>query len=318
MNRLHLVVLVGLGTLSLAPTTTWGQAVSVDATSLMRRLDSIEQRMRSMEANKGTSPGQRPQPMVTGGAGAAYTLTDLDQRMGNIEREMSQVNGGSERVNFAIEKLAKRFDDFYKDVDMRLNALEAKSTMTAMPVQPVTVPVAQPVIPAAGISAQPVSAGAAPAAGVSGAAVMAVAGATPAAAAKTAPIPADISSTDLYNRAYAYLSATDYPNARVWLEEFLKRHPKDKLADNAWYWLGEVQLVQNNPSAAVVSFRNGLKNFPNGAKAAGNLYKMGIALEQLKQPELAKGAWQKLLKDYPKSPEAARAKEKMATPKPSA
>ncbi|NBV54528.1 MAG: tol-pal system protein YbgF, partial [Proteobacteria bacterium] len=116
-----------------------------------------------------------------------------------------------------------------------------------------------------------------------------------------------------YNRAYAYLAATDYPTAEAWLKEFLNRHPKDKLAENAWYWLGEVQMVRNNPSGAVVSFRNGLRAFPSGTKSAANLFKMGMALEQLQQPELAKGAWDKLIKDHPKSPEAARAKDKLLT-----
>jgi TolA-binding protein len=39
---------------------------------------------------------------------------------------------------------------------------------------------------------------------------------------------------------------------------------------------------------------------------------MGVALEQLKQPKLAQGAWGKLVKDYPGSPEAAKAKIRLA------
>jgi tol-pal system protein YbgF len=116
----------------------------------------------------------------------------------------------------------------------------------------------------------------------------------------------------LYNKAYAYLTATQYREAEAWLLEFTKRYPADVLADNAYYWLGESRLVQNNPAGAVQAFRDGLRALPKGAKAPDNLFKMGVALEQLKQPQLAKAAWEKLLKDFPTNPLAERAKARLA------
>lgn len=311
MNRLHLSVLVGLGALASIPATSWGQAVNVDAASLMRRLDAIEMRLKAAEMQR-PSVAQRSGPMVSGGSPSSYTLTDLDQRMGDLERQMGQQSGADERVQYAIQQLAKRFDDYTKDTDLRLSDLEAKVSRLGS-VQQAPAPIVQPVAPVAITPAAAVAAGSEPVAAAAVPTMVPSNVSTP-----KAEIPAKISSTDLYNKAYAYLTATDYDNARLWLEEFLKRYPTDKLADNAWYWLGEVQLVQNNPSGAVVSFRNGLKYFPHGAKAPANLYKMGVALEQLKQPELAKGAWEKLMKDYPKSAEAARGKEKMLGLKPTA
>jgi len=74
-----------------------------------------------------------------------------------------------------------------------------------------------------------------------------------------------------------------------------------------------VYLVQNDPKTAATKFRDGLKAFPKGGKAPANLFKMGVALEQLKQPKLAKAAWDKLIKDYPQAPEASRAKDKLLT-----
>jgi tol-pal system protein YbgF len=125
-------------------------------------------------------------------------------------------------------------------------------------------------------------------------------------------VPANISATTLYEKAYAYLTATQYQEAEAWLQEFIKRHPTDALADNAFYWLGESRLVQNNPAGAVQAFRDGLRAFPKGQKAPDNLFKMGVALEQLKQPQLAKAAWDKLVKDYPTNPLAERAKARLA------
>lgn len=131
----------------------------------------------------------------------------------------------------------------------------------------------------------------------------------PAPQASADDIPANLSPEEHYNRGYAYLTAADYPKAQKWLEAFVKKHPTDKLGDNAWYWLGEVYLVENNPTEAVKAFKNGLTYFPKGAKAPANLLKMGVALQQLKQPQLAKGAWDKLVTDYPRSVEATKAKD---------
>lgn len=324
MNRLHLTVLVGLVATATLPTAGWGQAVNVDASSLMRRLDAIEARLKQAEARPASSGRVVPMNAPASG-GSSYTLNDLDSRMGDLERQMSQQNGANERLQYAITQLAKRFDDYAKDTDLRLSDLESRLSKLPAPTAPavaVPAPAASAPVQAApsSTSAAAVSAPAAVAAGTSVAPAAASAPvalpATTASNTQKVAVPAKISANDLYNKAYAFLTATDYENARVWLEEFLKRYPSDKLADNAWYWLGEVQLVQNNPSGAVVSFRNGLKYFPRGVKAPANLYKMGVALEQLKQPELAKGAWQKLLGDYPKSAEATRAKEKLLGFKP--
>ncbi|MBI1309594.1 MAG: tol-pal system protein YbgF [Proteobacteria bacterium] len=292
LNRLHLFVLVGVSVLgTFASTAGWAQAVSVDAASLTKRLESLETRLRAVEGRSSLNTGATT-------SASPYAVADMENRMAELEREMSQGNGANERMQFAIEKLAKRFDDYTKDMDLRLSDLEAK--VTKLQEQP----------------APPVAA-ASPAAGPKDVTLSAGSGeATAPAEKKTAePVPAGLKATDLYNKAYAYLTATDYTNAEAWLSEFLKRYPKDKLADNAWYWLGETQLVQNNPAGAVVSFRNGLQAFPQGAKAPGNLFKMGVALEQLKKPELAKAAWEKLVRDYPKSQEATRAKDKMALAK---
>jgi tol-pal system protein YbgF len=287
--------------------------VSVDAASLLHRLDAIEARLKTAEA-RGSRSAVVP---MNGGtiSGNAYSLNDLDSRMGDLERQMGQMNGADERLQYAITQLAKRFDDYVKDIDLRLSDLEARTTRPAVPValvQPPAAPLAAAPVAVAAVATSPaalpvtaVAAGTAPVATPAGVS-----------ASQKLAVPAKMNATDLYNKAYAFLSATDYENARTWLEEFLKRYPTDKLADNAWYWLGEVQLVQNNPSGAVVSFRNGLKYFPKGVKAPANLYKMGVALEQLKQPQLARGAWEKLMQDYPKSPEAARGKEKLLGLKP--
>ncbi len=299
MFRLSSRVLV-VTTMLVIASNSWGQAVSVDAESLVQRLDAIEKRLGAAEGRRASS-GSANQPNI--GGLSSYTAADLDQRVTSLEEDSSQMRGNSDRALMAIERLAKRFDDYIKDLDMRLADIEARLETQA------SAPAAAQAQPAAGtpVAAAPTESGEV----VAESKPEAKPDAKP--AAPKAGIPADMSAADHYNKAYAYLTATEYKNAQVWFEEFLKRHPKDALADNAYYWLGEVYLVQNDPRNAAVKFRDGLKAFPKGGKAAANMFKMGVALEQLKQPKLAKAAWEKVVKDYPQAPEANRAKDKLLT-----
>ncbi|PZP39285.1 MAG: tol-pal system protein YbgF [Pseudomonas fluorescens] len=292
--RLLPALLITVSSLTLV-NQSWGQAVSVDATSLIRRLDAMEARLDKTESRRSASAGS---PNI--GGMSSYSAADLEQRMTGIEEETSQLRGNSDRAIQAIERLAKRFDDYIKDMDMRMSDLEARvdSLTDKASAAPAAATPAEATTPVTGT---PVTTSTAPAEATT----------TPAAVKPAAGIPADMSAADHYNKAYAYLTATDYKNAQIWFEEFLKRHSSDSLADNAYYWLGEVYLVQNNPSQAVTKFRDGLKAFPKGNKAPANLFKMGVALEQLKQPKLARAAWEKLVKDYPSAPETTRAKDKL-------
>jgi tol-pal system protein YbgF len=218
-------------------------------------------------------------PVVTPAAedNTFSTVHDISRRLEELEQEGAQRNGSVERMQFAIEAIARRVDEVQKDYDLRLNDLERK--LQVLQTRPMAAPVAAAVSTTAPISIT---------------------------------VPANISSTVLYNKAYAYLTATQYRDAEAWLLEFTKRFPAEPLADNAFYWLGESRLVQNNPAGAVQAFRDGLKSFPKGQKAPDNLFKMGVALEQLKQPQLAKVAWEKLLKEYPANALAERAKARLA------
>lgn len=208
----------------------------------------------------------------------AAMMQDLERRLNEIEQESAQRNGAIERLQFAVQAVAKRVDDIQKDYDLRLNALEKKiATLESK----AAAAVVAPTVPATSGTVQVLS----------------------------VTLPIDASSTQVYNKAFAYLTATQYPQAEAWLQAFTAKFPTDKLAENAYYWLGESRLVQNNPAGAAQAFRDGLKAFPKGAKVPDNLLKIGVALEQLKQPALAKTSWDKLVKDYPNSPQAARAKD---------
>lgn len=282
-------VVVTLAFATVATQVVVAQAVSIDASSLNLRLQAIEKRLGAAEARNVSTGAGYAVGAASNPAANAYGMADLDRRMEELEQENSQQSGSIERIQFAIEKVAQRLDDVTRDLDMRLNELEARAARLE-----------------AGRMVAP------PAAALVGAGSPTTVAPVVAKPSVSVSIPATMAPADHFSKAYAFLTAADYPTAQAWLEEFVKRYPKDKQADDAYYWLGETRLVQNNYPAAVQAFRDGLRAFPQGAKAPANLLKMGMALEQMGQKDFAKASWTKLLKDYPKSNEAGIAKTRLA------
>jgi len=107
-----------------------------------------------------------------------------------------------------------------------------------------------------------------------------------------------------YEFAFEFLKRQDYPRAEATLREFLKRHPKDPLAGNAQYWLGETYYVRGDYQQAAVEFMAGYQKYPKTNKGPDNLLKLGMSMAQLKQTEGACTALGRIAKDYPDAPEA--------------
>ncbi len=105
-----------------------------------------------------------------------------------------------------------------------------------------------------------------------------------------------------YDFAFDLLRKGAYPQAEATLREFLQKHPKDPLAGNAQYWLGETYYVRNDFQQAAVEFMAGYQKYPKTAKAPDNLLKLGMSLSKLNQNDGACTALGRIGKDYPSAP----------------
>jgi tol-pal system protein YbgF len=109
-----------------------------------------------------------------------------------------------------------------------------------------------------------------------------------------------------YDYAFDFLKRQDYGRAEAAFREFMKRYPKDALAGNAQYWLGETYYVRNDLQKSVIEFMNGYQNYPKSNKAPDNLLKLGMSLSRLGQGKEACTALGRLTKEYPDAPEQIR------------
>ena len=64
-------------------------------------------------------------------------------------------------------------------------------------------------------------------------------------------------------------------------------YPKDTLAGNAQYWLGEVYYKQQNFAKAAVAFKDGYSKYPEGTKGPDCLLKLGLSMKALGKNEEA-------------------------------
>jgi len=240
-----------------------------DAAALSDRLDRMQRDLDALQRQ--VYQGNPPPAAATGQAPAAsgpLALQDED-RMTRLEDQMRDLNGKVETLNNAISQLGARLDKLSSDVDMRLTALEHG----AVP---------------AGANAPPVASGAAPAA-----------------AATSANAPATTPNAQ-YEAAFALLRRADYPGAEQALRAFVTQHPRDPLAGNAQYWLGETFYVRKNWKDAAIAFAEGYQKYPKSGKAPDDLLKLAMSLGNMGQKADACTALRHLDHDFPRMPANVR------------
>lgn len=110
----------------------------------------------------------------------------------------------------------------------------------------------------------------------------------------------------LYEEAYGELMQRNYNGAASKFSEFIRLHPKDSLAGNAQFWLGETHYVRGDYRQAAENFLKGYKNYKNGNKAADSLLKLAMSLKQLGQKDAACTTLRELTAKYPNAPRHVR------------
>ena len=281
------------------------------------------------------APVASPAPREPFGSGPA--MARLGVRLTSLEEDIRAVTGSMEEFVFHVGEIRKRLDKLVADVDYRLSALENRVSggpvaRTRTPGQAPSAPrlsaaprppPVQKVIPGqgGGFAAPPGSLGTVSQKAVSSVqppppgngTKPAVAETAPGSALATAatPQPAVQASREVagilpggtvkeqYAYAFGLLRQANYDRAEQALQEFLGLHPKEPLASNARYWLGETYYVRAAYVQAAEIFLEGYQADPKGPKAPDSLLKLGMSLAGLDKKREACAAFEKLTKDFP-------------------
>lgn len=246
------------------------------------------------------------------------TAFDLETRMSQLEDQMRSLTGQVEELTNRLDQLKQQLDRQQSDTDLRFSQLQGGA---APPNAPSAAPNAAPNAASAGLPPQPKPAQGAgadlsqPASRSGTLGTLASPGAaapTQTAAAGAGVLPSG-SPQDQYNYAFGLLTQANYPAAEQAMRAFVQRFPKDPLASNAQYWLGETFYVRRNYSDAATAFAQGYEKYPKGAKAADDLLSLGMSLTALNQKADACKAFARLEHDFPAPAQAI--KERLVTEK---
>ena len=120
------------------------------------------------------------------------------------------------------------------------------------------------------------------------------------------------SAQEIYQSGMDAFNAKKYDAAEQDFNLILKDYPKDKLAGNAQYWLGEVYFSREEFAKAAVAFGKGYKNYKDGNKGADSMYKLGVSMQKLDKKAEACAAYQSLPSEFPKAEKALLDKAKKA------
>jgi tol-pal system protein YbgF len=116
-----------------------------------------------------------------------------------------------------------------------------------------------------------------------------------------------------YETAWRALEKKDYRLAVTRFKEFLQKHPKSRLANNAQYWIGESHYALREFDQAILEFDAVRSRYPQADKVPAALLKQGFAFAELGEKVNARLILQEVIEKYGQSPEAAQAKQKLRT-----
>ena len=134
-------------------------------------------------------------------------------------------------------------------------------------------------------------------------------------AAPVAPVSKPSSEDEIYRSAKEAFDQGDFEAARQQFQEFMKRYPDSKNADNAQFWIGEIYYREKWYEKAILEYQNVIEKYPKGNKAPAALLKQGLAFSNIGDAANAKLILQELSRKYPNSNEAKVAAEKLKTMK---
>jgi tol-pal system protein YbgF len=317
-------------------------------------VDDLRAEVQQLKQQMNYLQNQVPGASAGGSSGGGTIAAQQEVRMQQLTQQMSQLQGQIEQLGIKVDDIAGRLDRSQKDTEFRLGQLEqggagamagaepaaagAAPAASATATTPAPLPstadqmggglpgpegttqqLPQPTAPGTlGTIASNAPLPEAP----DGAAEAAAAAAAQSTAAVVNADPSSIqlpgnSPQEQYEYATGLLQRGAYPEAGLAFKAFVAQHPKDTLAGNAQYWLGETYYAQSDYKNAAIAFAEGYQKYPKSAKAPDNLLKLGMSLGQTGRKSDACTAFKQLGSQFPNASAAikdrtARAQQRYA------
>lgn len=274
--------------------------------ALLGRLESIENRLSALASLPGGAfQGDSMSSGDTAAGGAA--IADLRVRLTQIEEVMRALNGKLDDVSFRLTKFSERFEQVSADSEFRFQQLELAATgggantqqnTSSEPQVLGTMPVSKPEAVELLTKADTIT--------LIGETTPENQPITPPGNRSASSTPSDETGTpkEIYDMALKQLQMGAYQEAQAALQNFLDLYPRDRLAGNAQYWLGETFYVQRDYKNATAAFLAGYTNYGDSIKAPDSLLKLGMTLVVMGEKKTGCDAFAELSARFPDAPQA--------------
>lgn len=114
-----------------------------------------------------------------------------------------------------------------------------------------------------------------------------------------------------YDHVMEEFQHKDYEAALAGFRLFLELHGQNPLASSAVYWIGECEYRLGRFQDAVLSFERVITHYPQSQKVASATLKKAMAYEKLQMRKEARILFQRVVVQFPGSPEATAAKKSL-------
>lgn len=289
LGLLAVSLFLALGAVWSAPAT------AQDTQSLINRIDRLERDIQSMSRqvySGGAPKGGAVAPSGGGSVPSGDYAMRLEQRIGDLESQITQMTGTIETLMHSNSELTAQIERMGRDNDLRFKDLEG-GRGAGGPAASLNAP-QQDDSPTRG--SPPANMGT-----LNQRDLSAPKGAA-APAQQRASLPAG-SPQQQYDYAYSLLSnarsEADYNAAAGAFKDFLDKNPTGPLASAARYWQGQSHFVNKDYQTAASIFLDGYQKDQKGQKAPDTLLKLGMSLTYLDKKKEACATFDKLTKDFP-------------------
>jgi tol-pal system protein YbgF len=223
------------------------------------------------------------------------SIATLNQRVGDLEETLRRLTGQMEQLDHRVSEFNDRVTRMQKDFDYKLCSIAAQQ-LGATNATP-----DQSSLNCAGQqngSAAPADNSAPPASGAPQrlANPPGILGTLPQSAVtngSSQPMQGSTDTRPQFDAAMNLLAKAQYDEARAAFRSYADNYPKDDLAPQAIYWLGDIAYVQKDYLGASRAFAEEIKKYPASPRAPESMLKLGqalLAMNQKKEGCLALGA----------------------------
>jgi tol-pal system protein YbgF len=210
-------------------------------------------------------------------------LSELYYQLQVLQQEVQELRGLVEEQGHQLKRLARDQQEQYIDLDRRVAGLTSGGAPrpsggpsgAGTPAYGTTTPEPSSGAPAAGSAAMSAAASA--------------------------------SERDSYQNAFDLMKARKFDDSIAAFNRLIRDYPNGQYTPNAYYWLGELYLAQQNIEQARQSFMQVINLYPDHPKVPDTLYKLGVVYHRMGDTSRAVEYFNQVQSQYPQSSAAGLA-----------